>query len=166
MAQKCNAMLKFLSVSVFFNSTTGFPCPSPLCWFYSASQWCSWAVTSTPQKTGLMLSSRSMAGVTTPPPTVRGPSSSLTSREKASKRLLTGGQGSTQLVGCFQIKWKVFFFLTNNKQIIRIHSQKNKVGERLKCLDETLKMTSFWCECLCCAFKLLTGQSSFSQLSQ
>lgn len=33
-------------------------------------------------------------GVTTPPPTARGLSSILTSRGKASKRLLTGEEGS------------------------------------------------------------------------
>lgn len=100
-AQTCKAMLNFQFPFFFFLTPTGFPCLSPLCCFYSVSQWCSWAVTSTPQKTASMLSSRSMVGVTTPPPTVRGPSSSLTSREKASKRLLTGAQGSNQLFCCF-----------------------------------------------------------------
>lgn len=61
--------------------------------FSVGSQWCLWAARSTPLKMALMLSLRSMVGVTTRPPTVRGLSSSLTSREKASKRLLTGEEG-------------------------------------------------------------------------
>ena len=68
------------------------PLPSPP--LPSVSQWCSWAARSTPLKTALMLSSRSMEGLTMLPLTVRGPSSSLTSRGKASKRLLTGEEAS------------------------------------------------------------------------
>ena len=77
--------------SVFFSSIL---LSSLLYCLSIVSQWCSWAARSTPPKMALMLSSRSMAGATTPPPTARGPSSSLTSRGRASKRLLTGEWGS------------------------------------------------------------------------
>lgn len=122
----------FLKLSNCFS-----PRPSLLCWSGSVSQWCSWAVRSTPQKTASMLSSRSMAAVTTPPPTVRGPSSSLMSREKASKRLLTGAQGSKQLFVAFRSIGNSFFF-PNQQQADNLDTsttKKYKIGESLKCLE-------------------------------
>lgn len=64
-------------------------------------QWSSWAARNIPQKMALMRSSRSTAAATTPPPTAKGPSFSLTSREKTSKKLLTGENGGEFFVCLF-----------------------------------------------------------------
>lgn len=111
----CLASCPHKKKTLFFDFPTGFLVLPPLYVFSFVSQWCLWAARSTPQKTALMLSLRSMVGVTTPPPTARGPSSSLTSREKASKRLLIGEEGSDFFV-CFfgfRTSWVVDFLTTS-----------------------------------------------------
>lgn len=116
----CLASCPHKKKTLFFDFPTGFLVLPPLYVFSFVSQWCLWAARSTPQKTALMLSLRSMVGVTTPPPTARGPSSSLTSREKASKRLLIGEEGSDFFCLLFLFSDQLGSGLLDNQRMIQI----------------------------------------------